>query len=54
LLVAGREVKGTNIAKFPTKGGGEKDGSGIRKEKKMIHNVPPLVIMVLKWSMLKS
>jgi len=54
LLVAGREVKGTNIAKFPTKGGGRKMVLVFAKKKKMIHNVPPLVIMVLKWSMLKS
>jgi len=53
LLVAGREVKGTNIAKFPTKGG-RKIVLVFPKKKKKIHNVPPLVIMVLKWSMLKS
>lgn len=52
MLVAGREGKGTNMAKFPTIGG-EKEGTAIPLEKKFYLYVPPLVKMVIKWSLLK-
>jgi len=55
LLVAGREGKGTNMAKFPTKKG-EREGTGIplgEKKKEFDLYVPPLVLMVINWSMLK-
>jgi len=53
LLVAGREGKGTNMAKFPTKKG-EREGTGIPLGKKEFDlYVPPLVLMVINGSMLK-